>query len=309
MTNDTAYAAISAQVALALLGEPPSRRGSEWRYRRRGSLKVDTAAGTWFDHEATTGGGVLDLVMHVLALDRAGAVRWLREGGYLDHAPRAPVTRPQSATPPDPRRAPNVNGARLSWDYSQPVPDTLAATYLHHRNVPDLADCPALRYAARCRHLDGTIHPALIAAAILDGRFVAVQRTWLRADGAGKAALDPPRASLGATKGAAVRLRDPLDGRLLVAEGVKTAGAAAKVLGWEFGVWAALGTALRSVAIPADVHHVLIAGDRDHNGAGLWAAADLGRQLESGGCTVEIHVPDKIGMDFADVLAEVASCR
>jgi hypothetical protein len=49
-------------VALRLLGEPAQKQGSEWRYGSRGSLAIDLKKGRWFDHEANTGGGVLDLI-------------------------------------------------------------------------------------------------------------------------------------------------------------------------------------------------------------------------------------------------------
>ena len=47
---------------LRLLGEPTQKRGDEWRYGSRGSLSINLANGTWFDHEANEGGGVLDLI-------------------------------------------------------------------------------------------------------------------------------------------------------------------------------------------------------------------------------------------------------
>ena len=81
------WARLLAPVARVLLdpvrGEPVVS-GEQWRYGRRGSLSVDCARGAWFDHEAGAGGGVIDLVEHVCAVDRAGAVRWLREQGFLD---------------------------------------------------------------------------------------------------------------------------------------------------------------------------------------------------------------------------------
>ena len=49
-------------VALRLLGEPTQKRGNEWRYGSRGSLSINLESGTWFDHEANEGGGVLDLI-------------------------------------------------------------------------------------------------------------------------------------------------------------------------------------------------------------------------------------------------------
>jgi len=51
-------------VAQALLGEPNKRlsSSSELRWGNHGSLSVDLAKGTWFDHEADEGGGVIDLI-------------------------------------------------------------------------------------------------------------------------------------------------------------------------------------------------------------------------------------------------------
>ncbi len=77
-------------VARELLGEPSRRTTSgEWRYGRKGSLAVHVGgprAGTWRDHEADAGGGVLDLLEHVEGIDRAEALDWLRRRGLLDGA-------------------------------------------------------------------------------------------------------------------------------------------------------------------------------------------------------------------------------
>ena len=77
-------------VALELLGEPSRRTTSgEWRYGRKGSLAVHVGgprAGTWRDHEAGVGGGVLDLLEHVEGIDRAEALVWLRRRDLLDGA-------------------------------------------------------------------------------------------------------------------------------------------------------------------------------------------------------------------------------
>ena len=77
-------------VALELLGEPSRRTTSgEWRYGRKGSLAVHVSgdrAGTWRDHEAAAGGGVLDLLEHVEGIDPAEALDWLRQRGLLDGA-------------------------------------------------------------------------------------------------------------------------------------------------------------------------------------------------------------------------------
>ena len=75
------FAALMRPVAEALLGEPNARLSTvrEWRYRTHGSLVVHVDgeySGTFRDHEADAGGGVLDLV--------------IRETGASDTARRWP---------------------------------------------------------------------------------------------------------------------------------------------------------------------------------------------------------------------------
>jgi Protein of unknown function (DUF3987) len=77
-------------VALRLLGGPTQKHGHEWRYGNRGSLVIDIKKGTWFDHEANVGGGVLDLIRHKTGHEQPAA--WLRAEGLL--------AAPQSARQP-----------------------------------------------------------------------------------------------------------------------------------------------------------------------------------------------------------------
>lgn len=70
------------QLLHELLGKPTAKTGTEWRYRRKGSLsvRVDGAkAGQWFDHEAGHGGGFVALVAHELGYDQERARDWVAE--------------------------------------------------------------------------------------------------------------------------------------------------------------------------------------------------------------------------------------
>ena len=69
--------------ALEILGEPDAKHGAEWRYGNRGSLCVRVDKGTWYDHEAGGGGGVLDLIYVRKGLKKSEALQWLRERGRL----------------------------------------------------------------------------------------------------------------------------------------------------------------------------------------------------------------------------------
>ena len=71
-------------VARLLLGDPNERLsgGGELRFGANGSLAVHVSGdhrGTWRDHEAGAGGGVLDLIIHRQGGDRKQAAQWLRE--------------------------------------------------------------------------------------------------------------------------------------------------------------------------------------------------------------------------------------
>ena len=294
------WPAIAGRVARALLGEPNARMSTahELRYGRKGSLAVHVGgerAGTWRDFEAGEGGGVLDLVTRERG-SRAAAVAWLEAEGFFGQGPGRPaLTRPESrcercavktgnpkahATQParceDSRRF-----AHRVWTAARPLAGTVAERYLDARGVGHVARAPALRFHPGIAHraVPGRF-PALVAG-VQDaaGDFMGIQRTYLAADGSGKAAVEPVRASLGRLAGGAVRLSEPHDGRLLVGEGIETTAAAVRVLDWRGGAWATLGTSgLRGVELPENVHHVTIAADRDVGG--LRAAAVLARRLE-----------------------------
>lgn len=71
-------------IAKSLLGDPNRQLSSktELRYGTRGSLAIDLRKDTWFDHEANTGGGVLDLITFKTGLQGVDRSQWLREQGF-----------------------------------------------------------------------------------------------------------------------------------------------------------------------------------------------------------------------------------
>lgn len=94
----TDYIDLMEPVARRLLGVPNPRLSSrdEWRYGSRGSLSVKVGGehrGTWSDHEAGSGGGVLDLVARVKGGDRRAANDWLKAEFDLSDDRPAPAAR------------------------------------------------------------------------------------------------------------------------------------------------------------------------------------------------------------------------
>lgn len=89
------------RVALHLLGEPNPRlsRGDEMRWGTHGSLSVDKAKGTYFDHEIKVGGGAIDLIMRERGCDLAGAMAWLESEGLKEpSAEQAPASAKPNST-------------------------------------------------------------------------------------------------------------------------------------------------------------------------------------------------------------------
>lgn len=96
-------------VAKHFLGEPNkslSGKG-ELRYGNHGSVSVDLAKGTWFDHEAGAGGGVLALVEREVGRKGGDAVEYLRADVGLD----IPDDRPQA------QQAPKTSKLVQTYDY------------------------------------------------------------------------------------------------------------------------------------------------------------------------------------------------
>ena len=315
------FPSLAGPVARALLGDPNPKlsTAAELRYGEHGRLSVRLAgerAGQWYDFAAGRGGGVLDLVIHAgEASARAGAVRWLESQSFAD-----PVRARESVSELHParqcdgagegrtaayRQASRRDCARRLWDSTRPIAGTVAAAYLAARGVGHVAGARSLRFHPRIPHphVPGRF-PALVAG-VQDtaGRFMGIQRIYLRADGPRKAALDPVRASLGSLAGGAVRLVPVPDDAVLVGEGIESTAAAVRVLDWPGGAWATLGTSgLRAIVLPAAMRRVVVAADRDPGG--LRAAVALADRLESEGRRVTIEAPP-FG-DFADWQGESA---
>ena len=317
---------IADPVARALLGEPNVRRSTacELRYGRRGSLVVHVAgerAGTWTDFEASEGGGVLAFIKRELGTDDIGALRWLHENAFVDAdpAPRRPESRSEprpgdvtNAVAPEahaseraacaaPRRDTRA-GARRIWRETRPIAGTVAERYLAARGVGHIAGTPALRFHPALSHRNERGQFPCLVAGIqdVDGQFLGIQRAYLAADGTGKAAVDPVRASLGSPAGGAVRLGEPEGGRLLVGEGIESTAAAAAL--FNLPGWATLGTSgLRAVVLPEHVRDVVIAADRDAKGGGQLAAAALAERFEAEGRRARVELPPFVA-DWNDVL-------
>lgn len=196
-------------------------------------------------------------------------------------------------------RAGKQAAALRLWNGSTPCATTPAAAYLARRGLAHLAACPELRYRGDCWHAARGRHPALIARVVnAEGQPVAVHRTYLDCEGR-KAALEPPKASLGPVWGGAIRLGGMGD-TIVIAEGIETAASAGLLL--NLPAWAALsaGNMAAGLVLPPAVRTIVVAADQD--GPGRKAAYDAALRWRGEARAVRVATPDRDGQDFNDVL-------
>jgi DNA primase len=175
---------------------------------------------------------------------------------------------PQVAVAPLPADDPGerLEEARAIWNHAVPAEGSLARAYLHSRGlqlpIPETIRFAPLRYGGRGRE-----HPCLIAAVTdADDKFTGIQRTYLRADGRGKADSPKPKLSLGRVSGGAIRLA-PSAAELIVTEGLEDGLTLQQEL--RRPVWVAAGASmLPAMRFPPTVSVVSIGADNDDAGAG-----------------------------------------
>lgn len=189
--------------------------------------------------------------------------------------------------------------ARALWMEAQPIGCTPADAYLRSRGIT----CPlpaTLRFHPACWHREAKLGLPAMLALVEGGSGFAVHRTWLRADGTGKAAVEPAKAMLGAVAGGAVRLSGGVT-RLVVGEGIESClSLLCGLLAGPATIWAALSTSgLRGLHLPAQPGSLITACDGD--AAGRAAALYLAERAHVLGWDVATIDPGD-GADFNDIL-------
>jgi hypothetical protein len=226
------------------------------------------------------------------------AAAGLRSGDYTPPDPTTIAQRKAQQRADAEKRAAQ---AKRVWQESQPIAGTLAETYLRGRGIT--APLPAtLRFHPECWHGPTARRMPALVAAVQGAGLPAVHRTWLRADGLGKAGIDPPKAMLGATAGGAIRLVDGL-GPLVVAEGIETAlSLTSGLLRTPATIWAALSTSgVRGLNLPQQPARLTIAPDGD--APGREAANALAERAHALGWQVSL-LPAPDGRDWNDILTK-----
>lgn len=196
-----------------------------------------------------------------------------------------------------------TNRARDLWHVAKPVAGTLAETYLRSRGIT--VPLPAtLRFLPAAAHRPSLqTLPALVAAvSVWPSKSVsAIQRTYLKSDGGGKAHVTPAKMSLGPIRGGAVRLGKAAP-RLAFCEGIED-GLSIMQLDPTLPVWVTLGAKnLSSVILPDVTTEVVIVADNDANGVGVREAEAAAGRFVAQGREVRIVRPPAAFKDFNDAL-------
>jgi hypothetical protein len=191
--------------------------------------------------------------------------------------------------------------ARELWLQSRAAAGTVVETYLRSRGIL-LPPPAALRFLPFASHSpSGLVLPVMIAAICVwpANRACAVHRTFLDADGQGKANVEPARMSLGRHRGGAVRLAQSAS-HLLVGEGIETCLAAMQASGRP--AWAGLSTSgMCRMDLPPTMKEITVLADGDEPGE-VAAKAAAERWVREGR-RVRIARPPR-GFDFNDLLVK-----
>jgi Toprim domain len=308
------------EIVRVLLGDPNKAHSTKTdkRYGAKGSLSVDIAKRTFFDHSAGKGGGALDLMVHLdYAKSRAEAVKFLQSQGWLN---AIPVKRESEAERQNREQieaaeiARKQSCAKWIWEAAEPLQGSLAWTYLTQaRAIPKAALCDVmtLRFHPAC-YLSpynglGAKHPAMVAQVLnATGDMIGVHVTYLAPDGLGKADLLLSRKMIGAGfSGACVRLGS--GPHVIVAEGIESALSAGSAFGLP-PIAALSAGGVRSWQAIEGVKAVTIAPDMDASGVGTLAASRLADRLHGEGMKVQgFAIPPDGSNDWNDYAKAVQS--
>jgi hypothetical protein len=296
-----------------LVGDVHNTPGRSLFVRLSGSTSSKGTAGRWQDAATGQHGDLLDIIRERCGLSEFRDVaEEARRFLGLAHDKDRLVSGSAAIriADRDRDRVQDQNRARRLFAKAQPLPGTLAETYLHRRGIVDLQEASALRFHPRCFYRAAPdapreTWPALIAAVTdLNGVITGVHRTWLDPDGfdpirLGKAPVTTPRRALGHLLGHAVRFGVPSD-TMAVGEGIETILSLRFVLPTVPMAAALSAGHLTAILLPAGLRRLYLTRDTDH--AGDAAVAQLTERAHAAGIEA-ITLSPRLG-DFNDDLRE-----
>jgi hypothetical protein len=305
------------------------KEGKEWVCKDApgfgGKVTVCTSgakAGWFLDCGTMKGGDALDLVARTqCAGNKAEALRWAR--GWLGLGEARPGGRAAAVAPPPPRDQERERReaeerrqkGRGLWAAGVPIVGTPAEVYLAGRGIEleTLGRAPnVLRFNPRtwCSERGGE-HPAMVALIQDQGVTIGAHRTYLAADGRGKARLKAAKKVLGQHKGGLIPLwrgasdkplkEAPEGDTVAIAEGIEDAlTIALHCPEWRVVACVSIGN-MAELALPPAVSEVRLCFDRDGENPACAAAREraVERYQREGRRVFEMRPPEGF-KDFND---------
>lgn len=225
--------------------------------------------GKWFENSTGTPGDMLDVVRHCENInDKYTAAKFAAK--HLLNLPIILNDNSQSKQEkkigqfnPDTAR---VNQSKALFNRAVDIKGTLAEKYLHSRFLTDI-DVRDLRFMADCFYYENEETPTQKIPALLqairgqEGEIISVNRTYLKADGSGKADVAYAKKVTGNYEGYGVALGDIEGDTLIVGEGHETTSSFRMALP-QFSALAGLSMYHTSVLrIPKQIRRLILAQD------------------------------------------------
>ncbi|WP_102867908.1 DUF7146 domain-containing protein [Pseudovibrio exalbescens] len=295
-------------------------------------LSYNTAKGAWLCRGADKGRDAIGFLMHVNGLSFLESVEQLT-GRPNPTGRKAKPLSAQELAEREERKAKAKAAAEAAaqeqaeteaqirerskklWAEGSAIEGTPAEAYLIGRGIPQREWPKSLRYHHSLRHPSGKYYPALMAQVVsVDGEHLGIWRIYVTSEGK-KAPEEKMKLGLGLIHGGAVRLGEPLGGRIGLTEGIETGLAVMAMT--NIPVWPVLARAgFTNVELPFDVTRADIYADHDHTKFsetkgkyqqpdGLRSARAGAERLAQMGVESYVQEPCAYGLDWLDVLNEV----
>ncbi|OAH18519.1 DNA primase [Methylorubrum populi] len=273
------------------VGDVYNTEGASMYVRLTGPSRGKGARGKWADGATGEHGDLLDVIRLQRSSDWKDAMAEARAFLSLPPPPETERARPV------PEVRDTTEAARRMWRFGLSLEGSPAAAYLRSRGIDHMLGLPALRFHPRCLYRPSrkhpgpdTWHPALLAAVTdLSGAVMGIGRTWLAADGRGKADLPKPRRALGNLLGYGVRFPGTVPDLLVAGEGVESVASVHRLMPTVQHVAALSAGNLGVLILPSDLRHLYIARDADE--AGERGATILRQRAEAAGILVSELIP------------------
>ena len=285
--------------------------GKEWRVANiqgyspsnHGSCTIQLQgdhAGEWYEFDGGKGGGVISAVGHATGLSGRFLIEYAAELAGWKQGDKAP-----KPSTPSKAKSPKKTNNDIQFILSQckPAAESITKTYLASRGLSHPAT-PDILFHPDLTHWETKMgYPAMVGVVRnAQGGVIGLHRTWLKADGSGKADIQKPKMMLGPCSGGAVRLSETIGEVIGIAEGIETALAVQNARP-QLPIWAALSTSgMERVVLPPSVRRIVLLADNDKSGAGLKAANATAAKLAATGRRAWIAMPPREGEDFNDLL-------